>query len=214
MALSPPARPALVEQPHEDALKRVIDVIGATILLALGMPLLIAAAIAIAREDRGPVLFAQTRVGRGGRTFVLYKLRTMIVHAEARKAELLHRNEVRGPAFKIRRDPRVTRVGRFLRRASIDELPQLFNVLRGEMSLVGPRPALPCEVAAHDERARRRLLVKPGLTGLWQVSGRAALPFNDWLDLDLDYVARASVALDLWLLLRTVPAVLSGRGAC
>ncbi|MEO0605062.1 MAG: sugar transferase [Myxococcota bacterium] len=213
MGLSPPARPLWVDDPRAAAVKRVVDVVGAAILAVVGLPFVLLAAVAIVIEDGAPPWFAQVRVGRRGHPFVLFKLRTMRIDAEARKAELLDRNEVRGPAFKIRADPRVTRVGRLLRRTSIDELPQVLNVLRGEMSLVGPRPALPCEVDAYGARARQRLLVKPGLTGLWQVSGRAALPFDEWLDLDLDYVTHQSLALDLWLLVRTVPAVLGGRGA-
>jgi len=213
MALSPPSCPTLADDPRQAALERAIDVVGALALIAIGAPVVAIAAIAVVLEDGGPPWFAQVRVGQHGRPFVLYKLRTMGVDAEFRKATLLDRNEVCGPAFKIRDDPRVTRVGRWLRRSSIDELPQLLNVLRGEMSLVGPRPALPEEVAAHGARGRRRLEVKPGLTGLWQVSGRASLPYDEWLDLDLAYVERRSVGLDLWLLARTVPAVLSGRGA-
>lgn len=192
----------------------MMDIVGATLLLFLGAPILAIASIAIVLVDGGPPWFAQVRIGRYGRPFVLYKLRTMVVDAERRKAALIVHNEVRGAAFKIRADPRITWVGRLLRRSSIDELPQLLNVLRGEMSLVGPRPALPEEVAHHPTHGHARLLVKPGLTGLWQVSGRAALPYDQWLKLDLDYVARRSLALDLWLLVRTVPAVLSGRGAC
>jgi len=208
-----PACRAAVVHRRDEALKRAIDVVGAAVLALLTAPLIASAAIAIVACDGGPPWFRQIRVGQHGRRFVLYKLRTMGVDAERRKAALWPRNEVRGTAFKIRDDPRVTWVGRVLRRTSLDELPQLVNVLRGEMSLVGPRPSLPCEVAAHSARERGRLVVKPGLTGLWQVSGRAALPFERWLELDLEYVARRSVALDLWLLLRTVPAVLSGRGA-
>ncbi len=214
MGLSPPARPQLVDPPLDATLGRLFDVVGALLLGLLGAPLLVVAAIAIALEDGGPPWFTQVRVGRYGRHFVIFKLRTMSVDAEARRASVRHLDDSEGPLFKSREDPRVTRVGRWLRRSSLDELPQVLNVLRGEMSLVGPRPALPEEVASYGPREHGRLLVKPGLTGLWQVSGRAELPFGEGIALDLDYVARRSVALDLWLLLRTVPAVLSGRGAC
>lgn len=214
MTLVPKACPRAAPRPFDEGVKRTIDVVGALGLLVVTWPLCALAMVAIAAQDRGWPWFTQVRVGRDGRPFTLFKLRTMVPDAEAQLPALRPFNEVRGPAFKMHHDPRVTPIGRWLRRTSIDELPQLVNVLRGEMSLVGPRPALPHEVAAYSVRARGRLAVKPGLTGLWQVSGRAALPFDRWLDLDLDYVARRSVALDLWVLWRTIPAVLSGRGAC
>ncbi len=170
--------------------------------------------LAIRAEGRGPVLFSQERVGRGGRRFRIYKFRSMIVDAETNYVELRGRSDDGGDVrFKMRSDPRLTLVGRVLRRFSLDELPQFWNVLRGEMSMVGPRPPLPCEVLKYDAGARRRLRVKPGLTCIWQVSGRADLPFDRQVELDLDYIRQQSVVLDLWLMARTVPAVLSGRGA-
>ncbi|MEN0063173.1 MAG: sugar transferase [Myxococcota bacterium] len=213
MSLAPPARLSVVPRPMNEALKRLIDLVGAGLGLVAGAPLLGLAAIATHLHDGGSPWFAQVRVGQDGRRFVLYKLRTMVEDAEHQKAKLRSRNEVHGVAFKIEQDPRVTPLGHWLRRTSLDELPQLLNVLRGEMSLVGPRPALPEEVAAYTPEQRARLMVKPGLTGLWQVSGRAALPFEQWIPLDLQYVTQRSLTLDLWLLMRTVPAVLIGRGA-
>ena len=194
--------------------KRGLDVVAAGLgLLVLAVPLVGLMAL-VRLVDGGPALFRQVRVGRGGRRFTLYKLRTMVPSAEARLAQLWSLNEADAPLFKMRRDPRVTWLGGWLRRTSLDELPQLINVLRGEMSLVGPRPMLPEEVAALPERFRRRLHVLPGMTGLWQVSGRAALPLERGLELDLHYVDRWGLALDLWVLMRTAPAVLSGVGAC
>lgn len=193
--------------------KRALDVLGALAGLAVLGPALVLAMAAVRWHDGGPALFVQERAGRYGRAFRLYKLRTMVTDAEDRLAGLQLRNEVRGPAFKLRDDPRVTPLGRWLRRLSLDELPQLVNVLRGEMSLVGPRPPLPSEVARYERHQLRRLSVRPGMTGLWQVSGRADLPFERWIELDLEYVDRWSLWLDLRLLARTVPAVLSGTGA-
>lgn len=155
----------------------------------------------------------QTRTGLHGRTFRMFKLRSMRVGAEALRQDLDAVNEVDGPVFKLRQDPRITGLGRWLRRTSLDELPQLLNVLRGDMSLVGPRPPLPDEVAEYEPWQLRRLSMRPGLTGLWQVSGRSAVPFERWMALDLEYIDRWSLWLDLELLLRTVPAVVSGRGA-
>jgi lipopolysaccharide/colanic/teichoic acid biosynthesis glycosyltransferase len=158
-----------------------------------------------------PVLFRQRRVGLHGREFEILKFRTMVRDAEARLVDLNHRNEIRGPAFKVSADPRVTRLGRWLRRSSLDELPQLWNVLRGDMSLVGPRPPLPDEVARYDVWHRRRLAMKPGITGLWQVSARRADDFNRWVTIDLDYIDRWSLWLDVKILARTIPAMLEGR---
>jgi lipopolysaccharide/colanic/teichoic acid biosynthesis glycosyltransferase len=160
------------------------------------------------------VLFRQTRVGRHGRLFVMLKFRSMVPDAEARKAGLMAQNEMSdGILFKIRRDPRVTRVGRLCRKLSLDELPQLFNVLRGEMSLVGPRPPVPSEVALYDPGHRRRLEALPGITGLWQVSGRNEINFQGQVQLDVAYIERQTLGLDLSILMRTIPAVLTGRGA-
>jgi len=194
--------------------KRLTDAtVSALGLIVLSVPLLVIAA-AIKLGSRGPVLFRQRRCGLNGRTFTLYKFRTMHVGAEDHLDEVAHLNQVNGPAFKARRDPRVTAVGRLLRRLSIDELPQLVNVLRGDMSLVGPRPPIPEEVARYQRWQRRRLSMKPGITGLWQVSGRADLDdFNAWIALDLAYIDQWSLWLDLKVLLKTIPAVLSAQGA-
>lgn len=194
--------------------KRAFDVVGSALLLVLTSPLLLLGALAVKLEDGGPVFFTQRRVGRKGETFSCYKLRSMVVDAERIKAEMLaEHNESDGVLFKMRRDPRVTRCGRYLRRYSVDELPQLFNVLRGDMSLVGPRPALEKEVAAYQTHVRRRLDVRPGLTGLWQVSGRSDLSWQDTVRLDLYYVDNWSFLQDINILLKTVRAVFSSSGA-
>jgi exopolysaccharide biosynthesis polyprenyl glycosylphosphotransferase len=194
--------------------KRVLDVAGAIALLVVLAPLLLLIAVAIRVESSGPVLFTQTRVGKWGRLFTLYKFRSMYVDAEKRREELARLNEMQGGVtFKMKQDPRVTRIGRFIRRGSIDELPQLWNVLRGDMSLVGPRPPLPSEVAGYTIADRRRLEVKPGITCIWQVSGRSTLPFWRQVELDVAYIESQSFGGDLKILLRTIPAVLLGRGA-
>jgi len=193
--------------------KRTLDVVGAGIGLLLLAPVFAVLALVIRADDRGPVFFRQTRVGRGGREFSILKFRTMCVDAEARMAALAQSNEGAGPLFKMKDDPRVTRVGSFLRRTSLDELPQLWNVLTGSMSLVGPRPALPREVALYEDFADRRLLVTPGITGLWQVSGRSDLDWADGVRLDLHYVENWSFVHDVVILARTIPSVLRSRGA-
>lgn len=193
--------------------KRVLDVVGAAVLMLALSPVLAVLAAAVGVTSRGPVIFRQERIGLHGRPFTVLKFRTMRVGAEAEKALLRRRHRAVGPLFKLVDDPRVTGVGRHLRRHSLDELPQLVNVLRGEMSLVGPRPALPEEVAGYAERVRRRLAVRPGLTGLWQVSGRSDLSWEESVDLDLRYVDEASASMDLRILVLTVPAVLFGKGA-
>ncbi|WP_370249905.1 sugar transferase [Nocardioides sp.] len=193
--------------------KRLLDIVGSVAILVAASPVLLAAALAVRCGDRGPVLFRQARVGRDGRVFEVLKLRTMVVDAEARLAELRAAHGWDGGLFKLAEDPRITRVGRLLRRLSIDELPQAWNVLRGDMSLVGPRPPLPEEVAAYPVDARRRLRVRPGITGLWQVSGRSDLSTEEALRLDLYYVDNWSVLQDLSILAKTVTAVLSSRGA-
>jgi exopolysaccharide biosynthesis polyprenyl glycosylphosphotransferase len=201
----------------EDALglliKRAMDIaISAAGLVALS-PLLLACALAVRLGSPGPVLFRQRRVGLNGRQFTLYKFRSMRGDAEQQRAALESRNEMSGPVFKIRRDPRVTPVGRWLRKFSLDELPQLWNVLRGDMSIVGPRPPVPEEVEKYERWQRRRLSMKPGITCLWQVNGRSRIGFEEWMRLDLQYIDRWSLRLDLAILLRTIPAVLSARGA-
>ena len=194
-------------------LKRTLDVAVAALLLLLALPIVGVIALAIKVTSGGNVLFRQTRCGLNGRFFTLYKFRTMVEGAEERRRELLHLNEMDGPVFKLRSDPRVTAFGRFLRRFSLDELPQLWNVLRGDMSLVGPRPPIPEEVAKYQRWQRRRLAMKPGMTCLWQVSGRNDLDFDRWMQLDLEYIDSWSPLLDVKILLKTIPAVLSGKGA-
>ncbi|GAA3291953.1 sugar transferase [Dactylosporangium vinaceum] len=193
--------------------KALVDRAGAVLLLMLFSPLLALLALAVRADSAGPVLFRQVRVGKDGHEFVIYKFRTMHIDAEARLAELRHLNEVDGALFKLRNDPRVTRVGRLLRKFSLDELPQLLNVIGGSMSLVGPRPPLPEEVAVYPDDARRRLAVRPGMTGLWQVSGRSDLSWDEAVRLDLQYVENWSLSLDLVILLRTLSAVTRGAGA-
>lgn len=193
--------------------KRSIGLIGAVTFLLLLSPVFLAVAIAIKLDSRGPVIFKQARVGIGGKLFTLYKFRSMGTDAEKTRQKLLHMNEAKGPIFKIQNDPRVTPVGRFLRRYSVDELPQIFNVLKGDMCFVGPRPPLPNEVAEYEPWQLRRLSVIPGITCLWQVSGRSNLTFEEWVQLDLKYIDTRSVFLDMSILLRTIPAVFSGKGA-
>lgn len=195
------------------AAKRILDFTGSFIGLVLTGPIMLATAIAIRITDPGPVLFRQVRAGRNGRKFTMLKFRSMVMDAEKRKAELMHLNEMDGPVFKIQRDPRITAVGRFIRKTSIDELPQLFNILFGDMSLVGPRPALPSEVDQYEAWQRRRLSVKPGLTGMWQVSGRNQIDFEEWMKLDLQYIDNWSLWLDIKIILKTIPAVVLRSGA-
>jgi len=197
----------------DDSIRRLFDVVFASLALLVLLPVLVAIAILIRLDSPGSVLFVQRRVGKNGTEFPFYKFRSMRRDAEDLRPALVEINEASGPLFKIRRDPRITRVGRFLRRWSLDELPQLINILRGEMSLVGPRPALPCEVETYTSLERERLLVTPGLTGLWQVSGRSDLSFEESIALDLDYIRRRTLILDLLIVLRTFPAVLGGKGA-
>jgi lipopolysaccharide/colanic/teichoic acid biosynthesis glycosyltransferase len=194
-------------------LRRTLDLAVSGLALLLLLPVLALITLLIRLDSPGPTLFVQRRVGLDGREFSVFKFRSMYTDAEKRLDALLGTNERSGPVFKMRRDPRVTRAGRFLRRSSLDELPQILNVLRGEMSLVGPRPALPREVALYTPEQEGRLSVLPGLTGLWQVSGRAKLSFEESVALDLDYIARQSVWLNLALIVRTIPAVLTGHGA-
>lgn len=194
-------------------LKRVADTTCAAIGLALLSPLLALVALAVRLEDGGPAFFAQERIGERGGRFMVYKFRTMHVDAEARMAALRDQNEADGPIFKMRDDPRITRVGRWLRRFSIDEMPQLLNVVQGQMSLVGPRPPIPSEVDEYRVEHRRRLMVAPGMTGLWQVSGRSDTTFDEMVELDLAYIASWSLGQDVRILLRTAGVVLFARGA-
>ncbi len=193
------------------AAKRLLDVAASAIGLVVLSPLLLAIGVAIVLDDGRPILFRQDRIGLHGRPFRVLKFRSMSRDAEARLADLQHRNEIQGRAFKITVDPRVTRVGRFLRRTSLDELPQFINVLRGQMSLVGPRPPLPGEVDGYDLWHRRRLSMKPGITGLWQVRARREPEFDRWVAADLEYIDRWSLWLDVKILARTIPAALEGR---
>jgi exopolysaccharide biosynthesis polyprenyl glycosylphosphotransferase len=208
---------AVIRTPADEvalALKRALDLTVAIFALLLIWPLLAVVSLLLFAERNGPVLFRQERVGRNGRRFTLYKFRSMVPDAEQRLAGLAQFNEMQGPTFKIKNDPRVTPLGRWMRKLSIDELPQLFNVIKGEMSLVGPRPPLPSEVDLYAPSQRRRLSVRPGITGLWQVRGRNEIQdFERWVKLDLEYIDHWSLQFDLWILLATIPAVLSARGA-
>ena len=213
MSLEHLSVPAADARPGYQIVKRIIDVIGSAVLLLVLSPIFLLIAICIRIDSPGPVIFRQKRLGLGGRGFVFYKFRSMCVDAETSREKILHLNEVSGPIFKIRNDPRITRVGRWLRRYSLDELPQLLNVLKGDMSFVGPRPPLPCEVENYEDWHLRRLSVVPGITCLWQVSGRSKLSFDDWVRLDLQYIDSRSLWLDIRILLKTIPAVISGEGA-
>ena len=194
--------------------KRVFDFAASLLLLALSAPLLLLLAVLICLDDpRGGPIFRQTRLGLGGRRFTMYKFRTMAVDAEQRRAELAALNEMDGPVFKIRDDPRVTRIGKFLRRSSLDELPQLFNVLRGDKSIIGPRPPRPCEAAVYTDYQSLRLIVKPGLTCLWQVrTDRNAVSFAEWVEDDMEYILNASLWGDVKLMLKTPFVMLRGEG--
>jgi exopolysaccharide biosynthesis polyprenyl glycosylphosphotransferase len=197
-----------------EALKRLLDIVGSLVGIVLLSPVFIATILLIKLEDRGPIYFRQVRVGDGGRLFRMIKFRSMVVNADSIKDQLLETNQhQQGVTFKMKHDPRVTRVGRWIRKLSIDELPQFFNVLRGEMSLVGPRPPVPREVALYHARHLRRLQAKPGITCLWQIGGRADIDFEGQVRLDLEYIRSQGLWSDIWILLKTVPAVLLGKGA-
>ncbi|MFO0559606.1 MAG: sugar transferase [Polyangiales bacterium] len=195
--------------------RRTFDVVLSALALAALSPLFIAVAIAIKIQDRGPILFKQERIGRGGKRFMLFKFRTMVHGADAMKTALAAANPeaMSGVRFKLTQDPRVTRVGRILRRFSIDEMPQIYNVLRGDMTLVGPRPPVWREVALYSPKALRRLEVTPGLTCLWQIGGRSDLTFEQQVDLDLEYIDKVQPAEEVAIVVKTIPAVISGRGA-
>ncbi len=193
--------------------KRLMDITVSVIILGLLFPLFVLVSILIKATSKGPVFFKQQRVGYNGRVFNCLKFRTMIENAEGLQKDLLRLNEMDGPVFKIRNDPRVTKVGRIFRKTSIDELPQLINVLKGDMSLVGPRPPIPSEVNEYDLKDLRRLSMRPGITCLWQINGRNSIPFEKWMSLDMQYIDNWSLALDFKILLKTVPAVLKGAGA-
>ncbi|MHB0912196.1 MAG: sugar transferase [Armatimonadota bacterium] len=195
------------------AIKRAIDALACIIVAPFVVPIWAVIAIAIRLDSAGPTVFKQTRIGKGGKPFTLYKFRSMVKDAEKVRADLECLNEATGPIFKIKKDPRVTRVGAFMRRTSLDEIPQILNVLKGDMSLVGPRPPLPCEVEKYTDYQRGRLAVQPGITCLWQIQGRSSLTFEQWVELDLEYICNQSLWLDMKILLKTIPAVLRGSGA-
>jgi lipopolysaccharide/colanic/teichoic acid biosynthesis glycosyltransferase len=230
--LTPPSRPVIVDlvttvEPPEDlstgllvaptrrlAIKRAMDIAGSLGMLLVLSPVLLVTAIAIALSSEGEVIHRQRRIGRDGRPFTMLKFRSMIVGAHEQRHLYEHRNSHdRGPIFKIPDDPRVTRVGKVIRRFSIDELPQLVNVLKGDMSLVGPRPPLPEEFETYNVRQQLRTLATPGLTCIWQVSGRSDVDFDSWVDMDLEYIKRWTIRLDLTLLLKSIPSVIAGHGA-
>ena len=195
-------------------IKRLMDIVGASIGIIITAPIMLVVATLVKLEDpKGPILFSQIRNGEYPKTFKMYKFRSMYVDAEERLEELIHLNEQSGPAFKIKDDPRITRVGKFIRKTSLDELPQLFNVLKGDMSLVGPRPAIPREVEQYTLYQKQRLLVKPGLTCIWQVSGRNNIEFDEWVELDIEYINTRNLWLDIKLILMTIPAMLGDENA-
>ncbi|MBN1425794.1 sugar transferase [Candidatus Fermentibacteria bacterium] len=198
---------------RQETIKRWMDVMVALALMVFAVPLACVIAAAIRLDSPGPVFYSQVRIGKGGRRFRMYKFRSMALDADERLDQVKRLNEAAGPLFKIREDPRVTRIGRLLRRTSLDELPQIFNVLNGDMSLVGPRPPLPSEVESYADWHHRRLTVRQGMTGLWQVSGRSLLAFDEMVNLDIYYIENWSIWLDLLILLRTIPIVLQARGA-
>jgi exopolysaccharide biosynthesis polyprenyl glycosylphosphotransferase len=195
-------------------IKRLMDIVFSFIALVLIAPVCAVVTVIIKMTSPGPVLFVQKRVSMNGRVFDLYKFRTMVQDAEAKLADLQHLNEMKGPAFKMAKDPRITAIGAFLRKTSIDEFPQFLNVLKGDMSLVGPRPPLPKEVEQYDDWQRRRLSMRPGITCIWQIQGRNRITdFEEWARLDLRYIDNWSLWLDIEILLKTVPAVVFGIGA-
>jgi exopolysaccharide biosynthesis polyprenyl glycosylphosphotransferase len=198
---------------YRSHIKRPLDVLLSFVGLVVLAPVFLLLAMLIKLDSPGPVLFKQVRVGKGGREFWFYKFRSMVQEAEQLKRKLMHLNELEGPVFKISDDPRITGIGRFLRKTSIDELPQLLNVLKGDMSLVGPRPPLPGEVEKYEAWQREKLTVLPGITCLWQISGRNHIGFTEWMRLDIEYIRKQSMGLDAKILMRTLPAVFSRKGA-
>lgn len=193
--------------------KRLLDIISSLAGIIILLPMFVTISAIIKLEDSGPVFFKQKRVGKDGKEFYMFKFRSMVVDAEALLAQLKDKNEADGPLFKIKEDPRITRIGKILRKTSLDEFPQLINVLKGEMSLVGPRPALPSEIELYKTWHKKRLLVSQGMTGLWQVSGRSNLTFDQMIELDLEYVRKRSLGYDLYLILMTIPAILGSKDA-
>ena len=205
-------------QPKEGSIylffKRAMDIIGSLCGIILLSPLLIIVALAIKIEDpKGSIFFSQQRCGKDNKLFPMYKFRSMVSNAEELLEELMEHNEMDGPVFKIKDDPRITRVGKFIRKTSIDELPQLFNILRGDMSIVGPRPAIPHEVAEYSHYHKQRLLVKPGLTCIWQVSGRNSIGFDEWMEMDLEYIEKRNLWMDIKLIFKTVGVLFGDENA-
>lgn len=195
-------------------LKRTMDILGSGIGLMLLSPIFILVALAIKVEDpKGKIFFAQERCGKNNKLFKMYKFRSMVSNAEELLDELMYENEMDGPVFKIKEDPRITKVGKFIRKTSIDELPQLYNILMGDMSIVGPRPAIPHEVAEYNDYQKQRLLVKPGLTCIWQVSGRNSIGFDEWVDMDLEYIEKRNLWMDIKLIFKTVGVLFGDENA-
>jgi exopolysaccharide biosynthesis polyprenyl glycosylphosphotransferase len=192
--------------------KGIMDILLTLIILILISPVMLLISVLIKLEDGGPVFFKQVRVGRHGRLFKCFKFRTMVVNAEQLREKLMTLNEVDGPVFKIKHDPRITKIGRILRKTSLDELPQFFNVLFGDMSIVGPRPPIPAEVEQYERNLIRRLSINPGITCIWQVSGRNNIPFDRWMEMDMEYIDNWSLALDLKIILKTIKVVFRGDG--
>lgn len=195
------------------SMKRLFDIVAATCGIVILSPLMIIIAVLIKAEDHGPVFYKQVRVGKNGKTFKMYKFRSMFVNADKMLDRLKDQNDVDGPMFKMKDDPRVTKIGHFIRKHSLDELPQFLNVLKGDMSLVGPRPPLPSEVAEYSEYDKQRLFVTPGCTGLWQATERNEVGFNEMVQLDIQYIKRASFIFDLWIIWKTVEIVIKPNGS-
>ena len=195
------------------SMKRLFDIVAATCGIVILSPLMIIIAVLIKGEDHGPIFYKQVRVGKNGKTFKMYKFRSMFVNADKMLDKLKEQNDVDGPMFKMKDDPRVTKIGHFIRKHSLDELPQFFNVLKGDMSLVGPRPPLPSEVVEYSEYDKQRLLVIPGCTGLWQATERNEVGFNKMVQLDIQYIQRASFTFDLWIIWKTVEIVIKPNGS-
>lgn len=194
-------------------IKRVIDIVGSLVGLVVLSPILLIVAILIKFDSKGPILFSQIRVGKNGKKFKMYKFRSMVVDAEELKEKLQEKNERKGPMFKIKDDPRITKIGKFIRKTSIDELPQLINILKGEMSIVGPRPSLPKEVEQFDDWMLERLEVKPGLTCYWQVEGRDDIEFREWMELDVKYVKERNLKIDIVLIFKTIFVLFGDKNA-
>lgn len=193
--------------------KRIIDFFGSLIGIILLSPIMLITSIAIKIESKGPAFFIQERVGKDGKLFRMYKFRSMCINAEEKLKEIAHKNEMDGPMFKIKEDPRITRIGKIIRRRSLDELPQLFNVIKGEMSLVGPRPNLPREVEKFTEYHKKKLIAKPGLTCYWQIMGRNNIDFEQWINLDIKYIEERSIWVDIKLIFKTIKVFLGDEGA-